>query len=381
MRYVVSESQFRKLSESILNESKEIRGCMVFQDMNQREFCRSAEKLIADEMDTGYSASMENLLKTYFSSDDRIKNIEIEYLNDESPIVLKGFEQIDEVVEKLKRNCPRASEISKELKKKWLSEYNVYFKDNQGNYHLLNRLDTNYTAMAVLITIYYENLINQVRSWITRKKTPSELFVRNWVEHFFNTNVELIDPRKGWERDVLGSSKPLEELPHPTSIFNKVLTSKEIVVDESDYHRSFMSALEDVRNKGFKTEDLFEKMLKQHDIENIRYSGDYSFVDMVLGIDFLIKQKRKGEDYWVPVQVKSSFTERYNLVDKFKCTKVIKPELTSIDGRQDFKIGDIRGFEEYFCEEHNYCKASDKERKYASPSYDYLSSKEFLSDN
>ena len=116
MRYVVSESQFRKLSESILNESKEIRGCMVFQDMNQREFCRSAEKLIADEMDTGYSASMENLLKTYFSSDDRIKNIEIEYLSDESPIVLKGFNQIDEVVEKLKRNCPRASEISKELK-------------------------------------------------------------------------------------------------------------------------------------------------------------------------------------------------------------------------------------------------------------------------
>jgi hypothetical protein len=357
------------------SKSKEIEGCGVFNDINKKEFCKSAEKEISANL-SEYSPQMEKLLKKYFNSDDRITDVQMEQLNSESEIVIQGFEKIEEVVKLISRNCPQAKQVAEKLKNQWLSKYNIYFKDSNGQYHLLNRLDTNYTAMAVLITIFYEDLISQVREWTSRKTTPSSFFVKDWIDHFFNSKVPLIDPRKGWENEITRTQKPLSETPNPVFIFNKVFKPKDFKVQESDYHRDFMKALQQVRDKGFKTEDLFEKKLNEKNIVNKRYGYDYSFVDMILGIDFLIQQTRRGADYWVPVQVKSSFRELYNLVDMFKCTKVIKPELTKIDGKDDFKIGDIRGFEEYFCEEHNYCRTTDK-KVYAPPSVDYFGSSEW----
>jgi hypothetical protein len=374
MKYLLKEEQYRfLLSEQKV--SKEIEGCSVFSDMNKREFCKSVEKEISTNL-TEYSAQMEKLLKKYFTSDDRITEVQMEQLNQESEIVKEGFNKIEEVVGLISRNCPQAKQIAEKLKNQWISKYNVYFKDSNGDYHLLNRLDTNYTAMAVLITIFYEELIDQVRTWTSRKTTPSSFFVKDWIDHFFNSKVPLIDPRKGWENDVTQTQKKLAETPNPVAIFNKVFKPQGFEVKDSKFHKDFMKALQQVRDKGFKTEDLFETMLNEKNIVHKRYGYDYSFVDMILGIDFLIQQIRRGSDYWVPVQVKSSFRELYNLVDMFKCTKVIKPELTKIDGKDDFKIGDIRGFEEYFCEEHNYCRTTDK-RVYAPSSVDYFGSAEF----
>lgn len=374
MKYIIKESQYKKLF-SEQSKGKEIEGCGVFGNLNDREFCKSVEKEISSNL-SEYRPLMEGLLKKYFTSDDRISEIQMEQLNNESEIVKEGFKQIDEVVQLISKNCPEAKKVATQLKNKWISKYNIYFKDGSGNYHLLNRLDTNYTAMAVLITIFYKSLIEQVREWTSRRATPSKLFVKDWIDHFFNPKIPLIDPRKGWDEDITQTQKPLGETPNPVTIFNKAFNPKEFEIEESQVHRDFMKALEQVRNKGFKTEDLFEKMLDEKNIVNKRYGYDYSFVDMILGIDFLIQQTRKGSDYWVPVQVKSSFKELYNLIDIFKCTKVIKPELININGEGDFKIGDVRGFEEYFCEEHNYCRTTDK-KVYAPSSVDYLGSREF----
>lgn len=374
MKYIIKESQYKKLF-SEQSKGKEIEGCGVFGNLNDREFCKSVEKEISSNL-SEYRPLMEGLLKKYFTSDDRISEIQMEQLNNESEIVKEGFKQIDEVVQLISKNCPESEKVATQLKNKWISKYNIYFKDGSGNYHLLNRLDTNYTAMAVLITIFYEGLIKQVREWTTKKATPSKLFVKDWIDHFFNPKIPLIDPRKGWDMEITQTQKPLNETPNPVTIFNKAFNPKGFEIEESQVHRDFMKALEQVRNKGFKTEDLFEKMLDEKNIVNKRYGYDYSFVDMILGIDFLIQQTRKGSDYWVPVQVKSSFKELYNLIDIFKCTKVIKPELININGKGDFKIGDVRGFEEYFCEEHKYCKTSDK-KVYSPSSVDYLSSREF----
>lgn len=374
MKFLITESQYvTLLSEQ--RKPREIEGCNVFGDANKKEFCKSVEKEISENL-SEYSPQMENLLRKYFTSDEKISQIQMEQLNNESDIVIDGFNKINEVVDLIKINCPQGSQVANKLKDKWLSKYNLYFKDGLGKYHLLNRLDTNYTAMAVLITFFYEDLLTQVRNWTNRKKTPSDLFVKDWISHFFDSKVPLIDPRKGWEQDLTGTQKELKKTPNPISIFNKVLNPREFEIGESEYHKDFMKALQQVRDKGFKTEDLFEKMLKENNIVYKRYGYDYSFVDMVLGIDFLIKQTKRGSDYWVPVQVKSSFRELYNLVDMFKCTKVIKPELTIIDGKQDFKIGDIRGFNEYFCEEHNYCRKETLKKVYAPSSVDYFSSKE-----
>jgi len=276
MKYILSQSQFSNLQESLLNEApSSIKGCRVFKNKDLKEFCDASEKLISSELDS-YTPKMEHLLKKYFTSDDRIKTIEMEKLSEESPIVANGFKQIDDVVNLLNKNCPSAKSIGEGLKKKWLSEYNVYFKDSGNNYHLLNRLDTNYTAMAVLITTYYQKLIEQVRSWTGKKMTPSSLFVRDWVDHFFNPSIPLIDPRKNWERDMTGISKELETLPHPISVFNMVLKPTDFALEDSDFHRNFMSALEDVRNKGFKTEDIFEKRKQYYEQSKLIISGEIS---------------------------------------------------------------------------------------------------------
>jgi len=374
MKIIITESQYLTL---LIEEkkSKEIEGCTVFKDINLREFCKSVESHISENL-SEYSPYMESLIKTYFSSNKRISKIQMEELNNESDIVKNGLDEIDEVVKDLSKNCPNAENIAKELREKWMSKYNVYFKDGNGNYHLINRLNTNYTAMAVLVTFFYEDLIEQVRTWTTRQKTPSKFFIENWVDHFFYPNVQLIDPRKGIENDKVGENKKLVKTPNKILLLNKILNPQEFKVEKSEYHDNFMRALVQVREKGFQTEQLFENMLKDNKIVYKKYNYDYSFVDMILGIDFLIKQMRDNSDYWVPVQVKSTFREKYNLIDKFKCTKVIKPELSKVNDKYDFEIGGIRGFEEYFCKEHSYCRKKEKEKVYAPLSVDYFSSRE-----
>jgi hypothetical protein len=374
MKIVLSEMQIQTLKQKVLLEAKGIKGCGVFVDRNLKEFCKASESIISDNL-TKYKKEMENLLMKYFTTDDKVKTIEYEKLENDSPRVLEGFQQIEEVTRLISNNCPESENVAKKLKLEWLKKYNIYFKDNDGNYHLLNRLDTNYSAMAVLVTTYYENIIGQVRQWVHSKKLPAQDFAQNWVDHFFNNKIELIDPRQNWEKDILNSSKELEELPNPVSVFNKIFGSGDFVADESEYQKNFMRALEEVRESGFRTERLFEEYLKEYKIEYIPYNYDYSFVDMILGVDFLIKSNRNGEDYWIPVQVKTSKQERFNLIDKLKCTRVIKPTLEMVGDKEDFKIGDVKGFYEYFCQDNKFCKVDGKKRP---PSWvDYLSSDAF----
>jgi len=374
MEIVLSEVQIQTLKQKVLLEAKGIKGCGVFVDTNLKEFCRASESIISENL-TKYKKEMEDLLMRYFSTDDRVRTIEYEKLENDSPRVLEGFKQIEEVTKLISNNCPEAETVANKLKSDWLKKYNIYFKDSEGKYHLLNRLDTNYSAMAVLVTTYYENIIGQVRHWIHSKRLPAQDFAKNWIDHFFNNKIELIDPRLNWEKDISKTSKKLEDLPNSVSVFNKIFGSGDFAVDESEYQKNFMRALEEVRESGFRTEKLFEKYLKEYKIEYIPYNYDYSFVDMILGVDFLIKSNRNGEDYWIPVQVKTSKQERFNLIDKLKCTRVIKPTLEVISGKEDFKIGDVKGFYEYFCQDNKFCKVETKKKP---PSWvDYLGSDAF----
>ena len=111
MRYVVSESQFRKLSESILNESKEIKGCMVFKDMNQREFCRSAEKLIADEIKRKAEEAAKEALAAKKAKEEKEK-VE-KGKNKEKTVKVKEIAKTNDTKEKIKET-PTYPELSDE---------------------------------------------------------------------------------------------------------------------------------------------------------------------------------------------------------------------------------------------------------------------------
>ena len=149
MEILLNEIQIQTLKQKVILEAKGIKGCGVFVDKNLKEFCRASELIISENL-TKYKKEMENLLMKYFATDDKVKTIEYEKLENDSPRVLEGFQQIEEVTKLISNNCPESENVAKKLKSDWLKKYNIYFKDNEGNYHLLNRLDTNYSAMAVL---------------------------------------------------------------------------------------------------------------------------------------------------------------------------------------------------------------------------------------
>ena len=106
MKYIITESQYKKLL-SEQSKGKEIEGCGVFGDMNNREFCKVVEKEISSNL-SEYSPQMEGLLKKYFTSDDRISQIQMEQLNNESDIVKedivkeapkKGRKKVETIIE------------------------------------------------------------------------------------------------------------------------------------------------------------------------------------------------------------------------------------------------------------------------------------------
>jgi hypothetical protein len=311
------------------------------------KFCNKAQSYI--KSNKGYQANFRELLEVFVDK-VALEKIKLERLTKGSKILQDGIKEIEDFNEKMKDFC-RNLDID-ELISGLVDDSHVYYKRPDGNYSVFNRIDTNYSALALALTWYYHSkgAFSMLTSDLNQKlnKIDWNALVVSWVDHFFDPDLKPLDPRvQSFQLEI--PLFTIDQSP-PYSLFKILFDPKNIIVDKDKVFSSILKVLKSVRERGNQSEDLFEKKLQDYDIDYIRYARDYGFVDRFLGVDFLVK---KGNE-WLPVQVKTTRTEPQYRIEDLDCDE---PIIAIKDG-DDFRLNNARGFERFFCKTLKVCKSS-----------------------
>jgi hypothetical protein len=285
-------------------------------------FCTAAEEYIKDEFEMVgkkkinkviFSKFRSGIVNFYQNIADEILEIKIEQLTELSEIVKNGMKEIEEANKYLKKNCSNIEKIANKELENFKEKTVLYFSNKEGIYHVTNRLDTNYSAMAVLFTKFFSNkgAFDGVKYG---ELIPWDKIAKNWIEHSFNPSIKFIDIRPKEEQDDTSAALTSLEFQE----LAKIYFSNNITYKSSEIRKAVEQVLHDVRSRGFESENEFEqKYLKDKGRTYVRYAKDYGFVDRFLGVDYIYK--KAGEDYYVPVQVKSSPKESTYLINSLGC--------------------------------------------------------------
>lgn len=329
-----------------------------FSEKSEKMFCYGATKVIKDTF--SLQKDLNKSLKKFIEiNKDVINNLRLETLTQESQTAKDGLIELKWVYKHGKELCPNIKSNIIEIYNNLMGGVYVFYADPKtGEYHLINRLDTNYSALAVMITEYYvdigaiKNLENKnvryEKEWEQIAEYLVKFVIYPNVFHPNNSDIEILN---GLNVD----KKPL------TSIYNKLLNNLDSEISKKTYQ-----VLTNVREAGFATERKFISQLEKYGITYQNFGKDYGFVDRFLGIDLFVKLN----DGWYPVQVKSSEREQ-TLITKLGCEGAI---VVYPDKNEKFWIGNI-SFERFFCKMNNVCKEEkndDTKRGTPPPNVDYL---------
>jgi hypothetical protein len=282
-------------------------------------FCSAAEEYIKNELEDAPSGNrkrrgkkvfmdFENGMEKFYLSNasDDIISKKIVHVNETSPVFIEGKKEIENASELLSPNCSNFNKVVNNKLNDFRNRVKLYFIENE-KYSLDNRLPTNYSALAVLFTKFFEKkgafdgvkLDNQ--NWSSVSK--------NWITHLFDSTKEFDDIRPSEEKSHNLSSLDFQELA-------RVYFTNDKVFNSEDIRNAVKNVLVGVRGKGFESEDLFEDKYLKDKKEYVRFAKDFGFVDMFSGIDFIYKAKN---GYWIPVQVKTTVTEPTYLISTLGC--------------------------------------------------------------
>lgn len=302
-------------------------------ETNEMAFCKATEDIIrqsnkdksSGKGNKGFYNAFEELIMAYFQEEkEDLFNLEVEKLTSESNIVKNGFKELNEVGDYLRPNCKKVDYRIEIEKAKFLEKIKIYYKTKNDigefEYSPINRLSTNYSALAVLITKYFskKGAFDGVRSL-----NPEEwkTVAKKWLVKLFRPSEVFFDLRP---EDEIRKGQIVPGFDELIDVFfrhNVVLNTREI-------RDLVQDILMDTRERGFQTENNFEQFLMKEKRENRiqdykRYAYDFGFVDMLLGIDFLVKEN----DIWYPVQVKTTATESTYKIQNLSCSrfKTVEP--------------------------------------------------------
>ena len=339
MRELIKKSLSKQLKESrILNEMSKQDWCKSrFNSIYpEYHFCISAENYIKNELEDEKPSGRKKKKKKIFkefenemikfynsnANDDELKKRIIQ-ITEDSDIFIEGKKEVDDASNKLSGNCPKFKSVVNEHLDEFKNNVKLYYMDND-EYSIENRLSTNYSALAVLFTKFFEN--KGAFDDVQLKNTDWDHIAKNWITHLFNPSSKFEDIRPDEIKNDPNyklSSLSFQEL---ANIYFK----GSIVFNSTDIIKSVFEVLKAVRGIGFESEDLFEKKYLK-DKDYIRYAKDYGFVDMFGGVDFIIKL----EDTWYPIQVKTTATEPTYRISKLGCEVFY---LAEKQGKNDFKL-------------------------------------------
>jgi hypothetical protein len=276
MKATISESQLNFFMDKVLKEQTNefVRwGCNIFDEgSEQREWCEnSIQKIkLKTKLITNIIENTKKLFTTE-SFEDLIQNIKI--FNKDDEFFSSRLQQFEDIKSLL---CDKAKNS---LDEKFISKFSsksifIYKKEEKEEYSLINKLNTNYSALSYLLTKFREkeNLAG---------KPFEEIF-----EKYFGLNEKQKNEGK-------------------ESVFVNFLIDYFSKKEDADIlMRNVLTTIEATTKKGKKSEkEAYNLLVKKYGEENvIDFSGDYSFVDM-LGIDFVVRTPTIKK--YIPVQVKT----------------------------------------------------------------------------
>ena len=241
---------------------KNLVGCDFFPPhTNDHRWCKFAEnKLMRNtrKVKQAMDEYIKNYLSTYTTGIRAVK------YDKENEFFSERREMVVDALTKFKSSCPKLRKYVIDRMVKFTEQYVIWNEEKQ--YDLLNKLNTNYTAAAYMMT---SELPEHYKTNVS---------FENALEYFFNHANE-------------DGVTPFEQFMGRIECENK----KEI------RDRINQTIAQKTKEGSLIENEFYKYISEQIGSENVvMYSGDYSFMDMI-GIDMLV---RNPEGNWVPVQVK-----------------------------------------------------------------------------
>jgi len=291
-------------------------------------FCEAAENYIKNEIETVGRTKTKVIFDKFKKgvakfagenySDEELE-IKIEKITNNHPLMIQGVSEIENIKKLIGSNCPNIDKVFKRQMDKFKNTVQLYFREGE-EYSNTNRLDTNYSAIAVLFTKFFSHKGALDSTELNIDDINWDKIAMNWINHSFNPSIKFHDIRR--QEDKEDRSQTLTNLD-----FNelcKIYFTNVITFGSYDIRKSVNDVLTDVRSRGFESENEFEKKYLINKREFQRIAKDYGFGDRFLGIDFIYK----GKDFWIPVQVKSSPQEATYLISSLGCKTYVVAEKT-----------------------------------------------------
>jgi len=271
MKIILSERQIL-----MLESDGESWGCNLFpENSEQKDWCKCTMGRIKSKY--GLIQSEINKIADFLKSQTDLSGT-IKFYKEDDPFFSDNINNLNELA-KILSSCNKTKDtidnFKKDIAKKFLF---VNKQEDKFTYSLLNRLNTNYSALAYILTDFrnrkvlkdssFDDIFNSYFG--TPKDSMSE-------SYFFNLIVNYLSSKESFAHEK----------------------SKEIV-------DNILKTIKGTDDIGKKTEiEAYKYLVKTFGENNVKdFSGDYSWVDF-LGVDMLVYDE-KG---WVPVQIKTNPNE------------------------------------------------------------------------
>jgi hypothetical protein len=259
----------------VLESSYEAWGCKLFpKDSENREWCDTAKDRIRNNF-SEIQYQIDKIGESLKTDAEQSYREKVKFYTEGDPFFEDNINNLNRLESYLSPTCDKAKETIDDFKEKIAQKFLFVDKENNKfKYSSLNKLNTNYSALAYLLTEFRDrkNLVGKTfdeifNIYFNQSSGAGESPFFNLIVNYFSDREEAIKIMEGVFKTIKGTS-----------------------------------------NIGKKSEEQAYELLVQHfGKENIEiFSGDYSWPDF-LGVDMIVQDDVLGWG-WVPVQIKSSLS-------------------------------------------------------------------------
>ena len=277
---IISENEI--INDDVLYTGKPFCG-NAFSKNEHKKICYSFQDVLNPSVKRGKGGKnlrvfINNILNTYEQNVDDSEVKYINFKNDLTDFHTKRIEELDMFITTLDSGCSK-------LKDKLITKRSeiidngiegiIWYDEKEPQYSHFNRLNTNYSALAILLTKYV------IDNYLTDNNSIIDFTDRSQISTFIEEKFKTDQGRD----------------------FIKNLVYNQQDQKMSKIRNSILYTIGTTRKRGNKAENEFADLLTKKNISFVRTLDDFSIVDMV-GIDMVVKFPNSNN--YIPVQVKSS---------------------------------------------------------------------------